>query len=515
MLSTFVRGLPLLALLAFAYGCFSNYERTLTLRNDAPHLDGKSTYLKVHMLAGDVFILQNWSVVAGETQVEGNGVHLDFNRELLDSGSYVLGIDSVAIFETNSRVPSGAIAALSLVTIASLAVTIVCIADPKACFGSCPTFYTEDGDSLLLQAEGFSSSVAPVLERADIDALHRAGFDGQEAKLVMTNEAYETHVVRYADLLAAPKPQGQRVLATAAGEFWTTQAHSSCSRFGSDPGAAAKVASFDGSEWFTLADSTDLGARDSVIVEFETPRSGNLGVAMACRQTLLSTYLFYQTLAYMGNNVGDYFAALQRQGRSSLAGFESSGERLGNIEVCIPDSATGWLGVGVVRETGPLATDMHLVCLGAIDRPVQRVMLRFTKGYYRFDQVELVELGNRVSPVRINPSRVLRNGVESEADLQSLCDSTKTLVTLPGDTVELVYALPQPAGSYEYFLESRGYYLEWMREDWLQEDDQQMAIAMLRQPEVALRLMAPRYKRIEADLERYFWSSRYARTSTL
>ncbi len=56
----------------------------------------------------------------------------------------------------------------------SLAVTAYCIANPKACFGSCPTFYLEDEggrEPERPQAEGFSESIARVLEARDIDAL--------------------------------------------------------------------------------------------------------------------------------------------------------------------------------------------------------------------------------------------------------------------------------------------------------------------------------------------------------
>jgi hypothetical protein len=96
-----------------------------------------------------------------------------------------------------------------VVTGISVAVTAFCIADPKACFGSCPTFYLEGAGGAPIHAEGFSSSVAPSLEARDVDALYRARPAANGAVTVtMKNEALETHVVRHVKLLAAARPTG-------------------------------------------------------------------------------------------------------------------------------------------------------------------------------------------------------------------------------------------------------------------------------------------------------------------
>jgi hypothetical protein len=92
--------------------------------------------------------------------------------------------------------------------------TAVCAANPKTCFGSCPTFYVSDGKHAMLQAEGFSSSIAPSLEARDVDALYRVHPSGREFIVTMKNEALETHFVRRVRLLAAKRPVGGRVLAT-------------------------------------------------------------------------------------------------------------------------------------------------------------------------------------------------------------------------------------------------------------------------------------------------------------
>ena len=51
--------------------------------------------------------------------------------------------------------------------------------------------------------------------------------------------------------------------------------------------------------------------------------------------------------------------------------------------------------------------------------------------------------------------------------------------------------------------------MEWIREEWLAEQDRGMAMMMLMRPEDALRNLAPAYKDQELGMEEIFWSSRY------
>jgi hypothetical protein len=82
------------------------------------------------------------------------------------------------------------------------------------------------------------------------------------------------------------------------------------------------------------------------------------------------------------------------------------------------------------------------------------------------------------------------------------------LVTLPGD--EYTFTFKLPAGDSELFLDTRGYYLEWLRREWMAEENPVRAAMMFAAPRLALRLLAPEFKRIEPGMEKQFWSSRYA-----
>src|SRR5262249_53769974 len=137
------------------------------------------------------------------------------------------------------------------------------------------------------------------------------------------------------------------------------------------------------------------------------------------------------------------------------------------------------------------------------------VRLTLTRGNWKIDQIALVSLGEPVTPLVLDPVRVTKDGRPDEAARAKLADPGAHLYTFPGDAYRLTFELPD--GDHELFLESRGYYYEWMREDWLKEEDPQEALRILFAPEDAMRRLAPKYKQIEGTMERTFWQSRFAR----
>jgi len=134
-----------------------------------------------------------------------------------------------------------------------------------------------------------------------------------------------------------------------------------------------------------------------------------------------------------------------------------------------------------------------------------------TKGNWRIDYVGLAVLSRSVNAIRLHPRRVLKDGLRDDEALALLCDSSRALTTLPGDTYTLKYRMPDVSGDYELFLESRGYYLEWIRKEWIEEENPFLLAQMFLDPQTALRRLAPEYKRVEDEMENCFWRSRYAR----
>jgi hypothetical protein len=489
-------------------GTTGSVERRVVLPHDRESLDERSPYIKAHMQDGRVYVLGDWRVDEETGEVLGHGTLWDSNREPLEAGPLSVPIDSVAIFETNVFERSSSIGFMTVVTGISLGVTIACIANPKACFGSCPTFYVGEGASP--DAEGFSSSIAPSLEATDVDVLTRAHPDDRTIVIEMRNEALETHVVRWVDLLLARKPPNGRVFSEPSGALREVfSIHPLGRAAGPEGDCTEELSRLDGIERERVTHASDLAVRESIEIEFDFVPDGSLGLVIGVRQSLLSTFLLYQTLAYMGDEPGRWIAELEKSPKHGGFGPWSV---LGGIDVEVMDEKGRWVKAGTVNETGPLASQVHLVALPSSRAEPGRARLSMARGHWRVDWVALARIGETVEPVRIRPSAVSADGTRRPEALAALNDSTRVLTTFPGERYEISYDLPREASiQHEFLLESRGYYLEWIRKEWMEEGDPIRLARMFFSPREALRELAPEFKRIEVEMDEGFWSSRYAK----
>jgi hypothetical protein len=331
----------------------------------------------------------------------------------------------------------------------------------------------------------------------------------------VTNEALETHVIRRANLLALLRPPGGRVFGTPGGAYLqATHFHTPSLCQASEGDCRATLSRFDGVERWSRTDSLDLAARETIDLTFDSVPAGRLGLIVASRQTLLTTYLIYQALAYLGDGAGTFLATLESGGPELRQRVRGVDDLLGKIDVLVPGTGGDWIPVGSTGETGPIAVDAKVVPLtGVASRSPVRVRLRLTQGLWRIDYVALAALGDSVAPVRMAP-RVVRRGGKTDPDAtRALRDTTgqRPLTTFPGDAYDIVYRLPADPLRYDLFLESRGYYLEWLRREWLPEADPPKAARLALDPAGMLRELAPQFKVVEPTLEHLFWSSRYVR----
>ncbi|MDP3769206.1 MAG: hypothetical protein Q8S13_14435 [Dehalococcoidia bacterium] len=466
--------------------------------------------LKVHLRSGDLLVLGSWSDLPGDSGLAGVGLRYDVRRRPVGPFNGRIARDSIALLEmTRSQraYPAGS-AVLGVYTVLAGAVTIACLADPKSCFGSCPTFYLDDRQDRP-DAEGFSGSVARSLEASDVDYLADAHVTGRTFAVTMRNEALETHAVRSVRLLVVARPEGGSIVAGGDGRLYAASQSTAPTRCESPDGdCAALVARRDGREWFTRADSTDLGASDSIDLIFPAV-GGPAALVVTARQSLASTYVFYQSLAYAGSRAGELLAAVEREGTSAFGGAWTLMRRLGSVEVLLRSADGTWLPVGAFGEPGPIAADRQAVPLGSVAAGPVRLRLRFARGAWRFDELGLVALGSLVHPIALDPARVERDGVADALALARLRDPNRYLVTDRGDRYRIVFDLPADGENLEFFLESTGYYYEWMRPEWLREENPALLALIAVDPAAALRAMAPGYARLEPRLEELFWASRF------
>lgn len=515
-----IRAIPAAATLAVVLIACSHVTQRPELRTFAqvPAPGGDTTALKAHMRAGDLYQLTTWRVIESGAALEGTGVRYDAMRVRQDSGRFLLTADSIILLEANiaeARQPFG-LQMLGFLTVVYGAASTACLADPKACFGSCPTFYLEDGSGEVLQAEGFSASVARVLEASDIDPLYGARPDRRRFAVVMRNEALETHVVESVRLRAVPRPAGSRVFATGDGRFYAAPrltAPAACRAPEGDCRLA--VAALDTFERRSLTDSSDLAARETVELEFPAVAGrgrGPVGIVLGARQTFVTTYVFYQTLAYMGRSVGSWLAQLERVGPERMPQALGLQRTLGGIEIAVEQPDGSWRKIGTYDEAGPIATDVQIFPIAdATSADAMRVRLRMARGSWRVGYVALAHQPVPTASLTLSPVAVEHHGIVDRGALRALADSARYLTTFPGDQYRIVFTLPEDYDGYDLFLESRGYYYEWMRREWLAEENPGMVALAMLDPDDALRRMAPRFKQVEPQIEVLFWQSRFGR----
>ena len=203
----------------------SNYKEANSLIHETKNLQ-EQLFLKAHLKNGEVYILRDtWEVDTVNNLVTGYGSIYNFNRKKSSEGTVTVPIDSVAIFETNKKLEgteSKRITALAILAGVDVALGSFCLINPKACFGSCPTFYINEDDNFhYADAEGFSNAISPSMEYFDIDALDYQQVTGNSFSLLMKNEALETHVVRSVKLLAFPRTQGERIYQSPDNKFYS------------------------------------------------------------------------------------------------------------------------------------------------------------------------------------------------------------------------------------------------------------------------------------------------------
>ncbi|MCU0472251.1 MAG: hypothetical protein MUC93_02640 [Bacteroidales bacterium] len=512
--------------LVITAGCSSTrLIRELSNPSMVSHSDLTKKHLKVHMKDGSLYVLDSLITYSNADYAEGYGTYLNPYRDIVKynidkSGiivdtSFHIMISEVALLEAN-RITGlkGKILALALVGVPTAILTIYCITNPKACFGSCPTFYSWDGSDTTLMAEGFSSSILKAFEKEDIDMLYWTKLSGNIFHLQMKNEALETHIVRQADLLVVPRPKTERVFATENGEFFETsdiQSPVSCNASEGDCLDAVKL--MDHKERYCTTDPKNLASKEFIEMHFENVPGGKHGLIIGCKQTLLTTYLFYQSLANLGNSAGYFASRIESGDKSLIKKVDNVWNTLGGIEISIQNQDGKWEKIDEIQEMGPIASDVHLVKLPEFRLKNINIRLKLTKGLWRIDYLALGNIDQRIDPIVIEPSRIIP-ACGSGTGASSILDGNgDPLVTFPGDVYDIFYELPDNSIDYEIFLKSKGYYLEWIRESWLGEENLKKAAFYFMFPRLYMKKDAGKFKILEPSMEESFWSSKYVKKS--
>lgn len=494
----------------------SNYKEENRLIHETKNLQTKP-FLKAHLKNGDVSILtDSWEVDTNLNVLSGNGTQYDFNRNKIAEGPLSISIDRVAIFETNTKIldpEKQRINSLALIAGLDVIVGLICITNPKTCYGSCPTFYINEDDNFhYADAEGFSNAISPSLEYHDIDALNHVPRSDNTFSITMKNEALETHCVKDVKLLAYPKAVGESVYQDPSNHFYLCEnIYTLSTAIGSEGDITSLLKDQDRQERFSLSDETNLSSKEEIYLSFDNVKDSNeLGLILNFRQTLMTTYFIYSAMGYMGDEVSDIFAKFETSRETKEKLKNGIKNELGDIDIYLwNEEKRTWEFQNGFYETGPIAINKQFIPLQNLSSGLKiKLKLVLNRGLWRIDYAALTNISEQVKPLEISASHILNKGKPAKSALSAINNPDKYLISMPGSEYKFNFVLPDQNKDYALFLYSKGYYLEWMRQHWLHDKDLLKLKQMVDNPKKYLREEAKNYNKYETYMEEEFWNSR-------
>lgn len=481
------------------------------------------TPLKAHLVDGSTVIFRHGASI-GHVAVEGAGQRFPLMQTAAIGAVSVVPFDSIVGLETFEG--KQLVAQSVVVSLAASALTAAAtVGLLKAIFGSCPTVYADTGTGPVLEAEGFSYAIAPLLEQRDVDPLHvRPDRDGV-VRLELRNEALETHYINNIELVAVSHPVGTRVVPDQNDHLVVVDRlrplDAARDRSGRD--VLPALSSPDG-QLFSSAAKTVSATRDGDLEDWidvearDLPPGDSVVVVLRLRNSLLNTVLLYDGMLGGRDAPGWLDANLQRISTAiDLSQWYTRTMGMRAVVDGAPRSASGEPWHARLGDVGPLAFRDVAIVLPRPSRDARtvRVRLRFVADNWRIDYAAVAASMSRPTSEAIALSRVIVPARDSTAPafndtaaVAALREADgRYLETMPGQRMTLEFAPAHtPAGATTtYLIVWQGWYREWIRGRWLAEPARTVAWtpgdgAML----TALR----RWQSRQAEMERAFYSSR-------
>ncbi len=511
-----IPALPLLAALGVGLsGCIIPVHREIHVFSADPRADALffQTPVRAYLHDGSIVVLPaGGRVESGVLRAEG----WRHSLSLQDSIPFQqVSTDSVLAMEVfdHRQINQGSTAAVMVAT--GILGTIGTVALFKAIFGSCPTIYAEVDGEPVLQMEAFSYSIAPLFEARDVEALGVRPTAEGRLRLELRNEALETHYINHLEVLDVRHAPGRYARPDPSGRPLTME------------GAAPPLAAMDrdgrdvlpelmerDSAWArttrdrlaaaSLEDLTDH--MDLVLPVPEGAREVALGLRI--RNTLLNTVLFYDMmLAEAGPAALDWLASdLDRIGTALEVGRWYQG-RMG-LRVLVEDGGR-FREVVHLSDAGPIGWKEVAVPIPTRGSRELRVRLEFVADSWFIDHAWVAAGIERPSVRRVPVTRVIdADGEEDHAAVVALsAPDDDYMVTLPTQRFHLEFDLADtgPDEDRTLLLAAQGYYVEWIRGNWLEGKEDRVPF----RPSDAALLAAMRSWEAEMDeFERDFAATR-------
>jgi len=433
-----------------------------------------SSPVKAHLFDGSTVVFpEGVSVYDGSVHGKGENFNIALeNNKFIDE----IALDEIAAMES-FQTPVNVAATTAASTVSTAGWIALGGLAAFALFGSCPTVYSADSGEAILEAELFSYSIAPSFQARDIDKLNLKHVQNGYFELDFRNEMLETHYIDQLEILEVTHAANQAAYPDSTGRpivVGTTVAPvSAVDQNGRN--ILPEVASADGQVWSATSNrlaNVDLqDFHDSLDFEFSLPKdSGEIALVLHMRNSMLNTVLLYDVMLKEQS-----FAALDWMGHdlNHLGNRAELGlwyrENMGMTVSIWRDGE--FHKVGRIGDQGPIAWSERAFVLDAPRGDSLKVRLTFVADNWRIDQVALA-IDTQRGKVRTIPVAVAKSLEEHRPDIpEYLAQPDETyLITRPGESVQLGFDVGESKQSRTFFLASEGYYMEWMRSEWLAEE---------------------------------------------
>jgi hypothetical protein len=436
-----------------------------------------STPIKAHLNDGTTILFKQGARYQNN-QLIGDG--LKFSVDLKDTFSIdQLDMEDVAAYEVFRReVDTGGSIALSLLATGGAIVGASGLM--VAIFGSCPTIYSDHSGTDILESELFSNSIAPMLEARDLTRLKVTPDSVGVVRLEVRNEALETHYINHLELLSVTHNQGSFAVPDIRGRALSLSSflkmRSAVNSAGDDIAGVLGKADMD--FYSTGAfDYKDEISWDYIELTYEAPKSDKAALHIRGRNTLFSTvYLYDFLLAGRGLQAVDWL-----------------GRDLGTVSeaVALGDFHNRYMGIRVdqlidgeyqevakLGNTGPIAWKDRALELDVSNlNPTDslKIRLRFLSDSWQIDQIQMASNVTKPEIQSYQVARILNSSGEHSQDHLSLIRSPddQYLVTYPGNRFFMEFDTKWVSNEYtqEFMLVGQGYYIEWIRQHWIEDSD--------------------------------------------
>jgi hypothetical protein len=468
--------------------------------------------VKAHLRDGSVVVYPTGVSVLGGT-VTGSGTR--YNATLTNSEvAKPIPLDSVLGLETFERVVNPG-RTMVMAPISGIVSTAAILTLAVVIFGSCPTIYADSAGTPVLQAESFSYSIAPLLEKRDVDRLTVVPDSTGVVRLEIRNEALETHYIDHLELVEVRHRADEFVVPAGRGGPVAVRDLAAVASVRDRAGrnvhrvlAAADDAAFSTDDAL-LARAAAGGPREDYLdLTLPKPRGrDSLAVVLRMRSSLLSTALFYEhmlarpgarALDWVGRDL-KHITTVAQLANWYVANF--------GLRVSVLDGGR-YRQVARLVDFGPAAWRNVAAVVPAVGTDSVRVRLSFLADEWRIDRLAVAWDIRRPRQRMVPVTRVTGSDGGLRPDVRAVLRHAdeRRLQTSPGQRffADFDVGTTTPA-TRTFMFAAQGYYSEWVRGSWIKASTDTIAF---RPSDAMVTRVLQSWIASKDSLERHFFRNR-------